>query len=165
VPGLLPVAHSLIEELRDRRFVFTGSRSRKLKRTGIDLLGGRALLRTMHPFMACELGNYFSIEQALISGLIPVIVDHGGTNDDLRAYTSLYIKEEAVERKTVEGYVSVLEDLLLCFRVSVFSKRAKRTLVNHHKFYLFDPGVFRALRPAGALDRPHEIDRKTDGFF
>ncbi len=27
----------------------------------------------------------------------------------------------------------------------------------HPKFYLFDPGVFQALRPRGPLDRPEEI--------
>ena len=58
----------------------------------------------------------------------------------------------AVERKTVEGYVHILEDLLLAFRVPVFKKRAKRHLISHPKFYLFDTGVFRTLRPSGPLD-------------
>jgi predicted AAA+ superfamily ATPase len=63
-----------------------------------------------------------------------------------------------VERKTVEGYVSVLEDLLLGFRVPIFSKRAKRHLSSHPKFYFFDTGVFRSLRPSGPLDRAQEIE-------
>jgi predicted AAA+ superfamily ATPase len=63
-----------------------------------------------------------------------------------------------VNRKTVEGYLSVLEDLLLAFRVPIFAKRAKRQLVAHEKFYYFDTGVFRSIRPAGPLDRPEEID-------
>ena len=28
----------------------------------------------------------------------------------------------------------------------------------HHKFYFFDTGIFRALRPSGPLDRPEEIE-------
>ena len=40
----------------------------------------------------------------------------------------------------------------------VFSKKAKRALISHAKFYFFDTGVFRALRPAGPLDRPEEIE-------
>lgn len=67
-------------------------------------------------------------------------------------------RECQVKRKTVEGYVSILEDLLLSFKVPVFSKRAKRHLTSHPKFYYFDAGVFRSLRPAGPLDRPSEID-------
>jgi predicted AAA+ superfamily ATPase len=63
-----------------------------------------------------------------------------------------------VERKTVEGYVGVLEDLLLAWRLPVFARRAQRALVAHEKLYLFDCGVFRSLRPAGPLDRPEEID-------
>jgi predicted AAA+ superfamily ATPase len=64
----------------------------------------------------------------------------------------------AVERKVVENYFGILEDLLIGYRLPVFSKRAKRRLVAHPKFYLFDTGVFRALRPKGPLDMPEEID-------
>jgi uncharacterized protein len=67
-------------------------------------------------------------------------------------------RECEVERKTVEGYVGIVEDLLLSFRVPVFSKRSKRATAAHDKFYLFDAGVYRSLRPAGPLDRAEEID-------
>jgi predicted AAA+ superfamily ATPase len=70
-------------------------------------------------------------------------------------------RECQVERKVVENYVSILEDLLLSFRVPVFTKRAKRAVVNHAKFYFFDAGVFRSLRPEGPLDRPEEIAGAT----
>jgi len=62
-----------------------------------------------------------------------------------------------VSRKTVEGYLQILEDLLLAFRVPVFSRRAKRHLAAHPKFFWFDTGVYRSARPAGPLDRPEEI--------
>lgn len=67
-------------------------------------------------------------------------------------------RECQVGRKTVEGYLSVLEDLLLSFTVPVFSKRAKRLLTVHPKFYFFDVGIYRSLRPSGPLDTPSEID-------
>ena len=67
-------------------------------------------------------------------------------------------RECQLERRTVAGYVEVLEDLLLCFRVPVFTRRARRQTSTHPKFYLFDAGVFRSLRPRGPLDRPQEID-------
>lgn len=67
-------------------------------------------------------------------------------------------RECAVERKTVTGYFQVLDDLLLASTLPVFSRRATRRLATHPKFYYFDLGVYRALRPAGPLDRPEEIE-------
>ena len=71
---------------------------------------------------------------------------------------SAIARDCAVERKTVENYFGVLEDLLIGYRLPVFSKRAKRRLIAHPKFYFFDAGVYRALRPKGPLDSPEEID-------
>ena len=51
VPELLQVVHQLIELDKRLHFVLTGASARKLRRTGVDLLAGRALLTTMHPFM------------------------------------------------------------------------------------------------------------------
>ena len=67
-------------------------------------------------------------------------------------------RECEVERKVVEGYVEILEDILLGWRLPVFTKRAKRRLSVHPKFYFFDAGVFRSLRPQGPLDRPEETE-------
>jgi len=67
-------------------------------------------------------------------------------------------RECGVGRKTVEGYIDILEDLLLSFRIEVFRKRTKRALVGHPKFYFFDVGVFRSLRPKGPFDRIEELD-------
>jgi len=195
VPLLLSVVHSLIEDKKGWTFVLTGSSARKLKRTGIDLLGGRALLYTMHPFMAGELGRYFNFDKALLHGLLPVVAASEDPMEVLRSYAALYLREEVqmdglvrnignfsrfleaisfshasilnmsnvareceVERKVVDGYVGVLEDILLGWRLPIFTKRAKRELAAHPKFYLFDAGVFRSLRPRGPLDRPEEIE-------
>jgi len=194
VPVLLDVVHQRMERNREMTFVLTGSSSRKLKRAGVDLLAGRALLKTMHPFMAAELGKKFDFEYALKYGLLPVCWGRKSPKDALNAYVSLYLKEEIqseglvrkvgdfsrflesisfshgsvlntseiardcqVERKTVEGYISILEDLLLAFRLPIFKKRAKRRLSQHPKFYYFDAGVYRTLRPSGPLDRVEEI--------
>ena len=70
-------------------------------------------------------------------------------------------RECGVERKTVEGYLSILEGLLLTFRVPVFTRKAKRATVSHPKFYFFDTGLYNALRPKGPLDRPEEIGGAT----
>lgn len=67
-------------------------------------------------------------------------------------------RECRANRKLVEQYFYILEDLLLAHRLPVFTRRAKRRMVNHPKFYLFDVGVYRAIRPRGPLDRPEEIE-------
>lgn len=67
-------------------------------------------------------------------------------------------RECHVERHVAENYFSMLDDLLIATRLPVFSRRAKRKLVQHAKFFYFDVGVFRAIRPAGPLDSPAEID-------
>lgn len=194
VPDLLHVVHALIESERAVRFVLTGSSARKLRRGGVNLLGGRAALRYMHPFMAAELLS-FDLQHALNFGMVPLITMAPNPRDTLAAYASLYIEQEvkaeglvrqvgsfarflevvsyshggvltltnvardaAVNRKTVEGFVEVLEDLLVSFKVSVFTKRARRATAVHPKFYFFDAGVFRSLRPRGPLDQPSEID-------
>lgn len=195
VPELLSLVHSLIEQKAGWRFVLTGSSSRKLKRGGVDLLAGRALLCSLHPFMAAELGRAFSLQRSVQNGLLPIVLDSSDPKKVLQSYAALYLREEVqmeslvrnignftrfleaasfshasllnltniarecqVERKVVEGYVSVLEDLLLAYRLPIFGQRAKRALVVHPKFYLFDAGVYRSLRPQGPLDRPEEIE-------
>ena len=194
IPELLNVVHLLLESGAERRFVLTGSSTRKLRRGGVDLLAGRALQRTLHPFMAAELPE-LPLSDALEFGLLPLVVAAQRPLDTLAAYVSLYLEQEVqlegwardvgrfgrfleaisfshaavlnlanvareceVERKTVAGYLEVLEDLLLSFRLPVFTRRARRQTSTHPKFYLFDAGVFRSLRPRGPLDRPEEIE-------
>lgn len=64
----------------------------------------------------------------------------------------------SIERKVVENYFTILEDLLIGCRVPVFNRRAKRRLMVHPKFYFFDTGVYRTLRPMGPLDMPEEAE-------
>jgi uncharacterized protein len=66
-------------------------------------------------------------------------------------------RECAVSAKVVEDYFSILEDLLIGVRLPVFTKRAKRRLITHPKFFYFDAGVFQAIRPRGPLDAPEQI--------
>lgn len=93
IPELLTVVHALLEEPSPPRFVLTGSSARKLRRGGPDLLGGRALLRTLHPFMAAELPS-FSLEAALRIGLLPLAVAAPDPAATLDAYASLYLEQE-----------------------------------------------------------------------
>lgn len=67
-------------------------------------------------------------------------------------------RESSVKRATVDNYLQILEDLLLAFTLPVFTRRAKRKLIAHSKFYFFDAGVYRILRPQGILDSSQEIE-------
>jgi predicted AAA+ superfamily ATPase len=71
---------------------------------------------------------------------------------------SAVARECQVERSVAQNYFSILDDLLIAVRVPAFTKRAKRQLATHAEFFYFDTGVFRAIRPAGPLDSPAEID-------
>lgn len=66
-------------------------------------------------------------------------------------------RETGLDRKTVEAYFQIVEDLLIGTRLPAFTRRAKRRLVAGDKFFFFDAGVYRSLRPAGPLDSPEEI--------
>jgi len=96
VTPLLDPIHALMEEKKNLQFILTGSSSRKLKRSGVDLLAGRAIVRAMHPFMAEELGLQFNLSAALRRGLIPVILSAEDPDKALKAYVELYIKEEVL---------------------------------------------------------------------
>lgn len=193
-PALLDSIHSLIEEYKAHQFILTGSSARKLRRGGVNLLAGRALLTHFHPFMAAELGTEFSLDATLRNGLIPLVVSAKAPARTLATYIALYLKEEVkqeglvrdigafarfleaisfshgsvlnlsniarecqVSRKIVENHLSIFEDLLLGYKLPVFSKRAKRAMTAQPKFYLFDAGVCFHLRPRGPLDSPAEI--------
>jgi uncharacterized protein len=71
---------------------------------------------------------------------------------------STVARELGLPRKTIEGYFGLLDDLLLSVRLPVFTRRAKRAMTRHAKFYFFDAGVYRTLRPKGPLDAAEEID-------
>ncbi len=69
-PELLNEVHRLIE-LNKLRFILTGSSARFLRKKGTNLLAGRALRYNMHPLVAQELGDQFTVYQSLEHGLLP----------------------------------------------------------------------------------------------
>ncbi len=194
LPALLDEVHRLIETAK-LRFVLTGSSARKLRRSGANLLAGRARTSTMHPFTPSELAQKFDLAHAIRYGLLPTTWVEDDPDHYLRSYVGTYLREEVqqealvrnvtsfrrfleaasfsqaqvlnmvavaadcgIPRKTVETHFELLEDLLLAVRVPVFQRRAQRKLTAHPKFYFFDAGVYRALRPRGPLDAAEEID-------
>lgn len=67
-------------------------------------------------------------------------------------------RDAMIDRRVVSAYFDIVDDLLLSYTLPVFTKRAKRRMVANSKFYYFDVGVYRAIRPRGPLDSTDEID-------
>lgn len=182
IPELLNEVHRFMEE-GGLRFVLCGSSARKLKRTGTNLLAGRALKRNMYPFLPEELGKDFRLEEALAFGTLPVIWQSASKPDSLSAYVELYLKEEIqaealvrnlpgfarflpiaalfhgqvlniaslsrdaqVSRTTAQGYLEILEDTLMAFRLPAFEGRLRVREKRHPKWYWVDAGIVRSLK-------------------
>jgi len=60
-------------------------------------------------------------------------------------------RELSINRLVVANYFDILEDLLIAIRIPSFNIRAKRKVIAHQKFYFFDTGVYRTVRPRGPL--------------
>ncbi len=92
VPALLDEVHRLIEE-DGLRFILCGSSARKLRRGGVNLLGGRAWRFELHPLTSREIPD-FDLLRALRRGLIPQHYDARHPRRALRAYLDDYLREE-----------------------------------------------------------------------
>jgi predicted AAA+ superfamily ATPase len=95
LPTLLNEVHRLIES-RGVRFLLTGSSCRKLRRGGINLLGGRARIKHLHPLTWRELGDRFDLNRAIARGLLPSIYFSDDPKADLEAYAGAYLQQEIV---------------------------------------------------------------------
>ncbi len=93
VPALMDEVQRLMEN-RGIRFVLCGSSARKLKRTGANLLAGRALVQTMFPLVSSELEGDFTPEKALIRGGLPLAVTGADPEGYLDTYAATYLNEE-----------------------------------------------------------------------
>ena len=66
-------------------------------------------------------------------------------------------RDAEVSRTTLAGYLEILEDTLLCFRVPAFEGRLRIRERRHPKLYWFDPGVVRTV--AGRTGELHPQER------
>ena len=53
--------------------------------------------------------------------------------------------------------MNILQDLLIGYDSSFYQTSKKGVLVSHPKFYYFDVGLYRIIRPMGQCDAPQEI--------
>ena len=122
LPALLDEVHRLIEERRIR-FLLTGSSARKLRRGGVNLLGGRARTKHIHPLTYRELGKRFDLLRATQRGLLPSIYFSDDPRADLQAYAGLYLQQEVL----AEGLTRNLPAFSRFLKVAAF---CNGTIVN-----------------------------------
>jgi predicted AAA+ superfamily ATPase len=184
-PELLDEVHYLIEKYKTKiSFIMTGSSARKLKRSSANMLAGRAWEFQLYPFTHIELGNRFNLNNTLLKGSLPPIIEDNVQEAflTLRAYTNTYLKEEildealvrnisafsrflelaadqsgkivnystisrdiGVNSKTIQGYYQILEDTLVANKLEPYLKSARKRLIRHPKYYLFDLGCMNSL--------------------
>ena len=92
LPELLNVVQRLIVR-NGKRFLLMGSSQRKLRRQGVNLLAGRALVAQMLPLVRPEIAA-FDLPRYLHCGGLPEVYLSNIPNDILDAYVHTYLQEE-----------------------------------------------------------------------
>ena len=200
LPNLLNEVHRFIEE-KNLHFILTGSSARKLKKAGVNLLGGRALFKRMYPFLPGELGPAFNLDKVLTYGSIPLVWNAADKKETLKAYLEMYLKEEikaealvrnlpgfvrflpiaallhaqtlnisgaarnaGISRTTLDGYIEILEDTLMVFRLPAYESKLRLREKKHPKLYWIDPGLVRAVNHRFGDVYPEEKGALFEGF-
>jgi len=182
MPDLLNEVHRFIET-RQLKFALCGSSARKLRQSGVNLLAGRALSRTLYPFQPDEIPGPFDLEDALRYGTLPIAWQSNVKEEKLEAYIMTYLKEEVqaealvrnlpgfarfisvaallhgqsintaniarecgISRPTVDAYLEILEQTLLCVRLRAYEGKLRVKERKHPKLFWIDPGLVRAAK-------------------
>lgn len=147
MPDLLNEVHLMIEE-RGIRFLLTGSSARSLRRKGVNLLGGRARSRNLHPFVRIELAERFDLDRALEYGLLPPIFFSGEPAEALAAYAGDYLREEIAAEAIVRN-------------VGAFSRFLEVAGLAHGEMINFSSVANDAQVPASTVREYYQILKDT----
>lgn len=107
IPELLNEVHWLITR-QQLHFILSGSSARKLKRKGVNTLGGRAVRNILYPLVSAEVPD-FDLVKAVNRGMLPM--HYMATSERmlmkrLQAYVSVYLKEEIAAEALVRRLAS-----------------------------------------------------------
>ena len=92
IPALLDEVHWLIIN-HNLRFILSGSSARKLRRSGVNLLGGRAIRKHLYPFVSAEIPD-FDLVKACNNGMLPRHYLVENATNRLHAYVGDYLQQE-----------------------------------------------------------------------
>ena len=115
VPDLLDEVHWLMVN-RGLFFILSGSSARKLKKSGANNLGGRAIPETLFPLVSAEIPD-FDLDRAIQNGMIPRHYMVANARNRLKSYIELYLKEEIIE----EAAVQKVDDFIRFLEVAAIS--------------------------------------------
>lgn len=123
LPALLNEVQDLLVRRGPRiRFALTGSSARKLRRSGANLLAGRAINRRFFPLTASELGRDFDLERALRFGTLPAVWADARSDADridiLEAYAENYLTQEIRQEALVKNLDSFSRFLEVAARMN-----------------------------------------------
>ena len=116
VPALLDEVHWLIEN-RGLCFALCGSSARRVRRGGVNLLGGRAFRYELSGLSAVEIGDGFDLGRMLNRGYLPRIYQSSSYARRLDAYVAVYLKEEVMAEglaRSLPVFSDFLEAAALC---------------------------------------------------
>ena len=115
VPDLLDEVHWLMVN-KGLFFILSGSSARKLKKSGANNLGGRAIPETLFPLVSAEIPD-FDLDRAIQNGMIPRHYMVANARNRLKSYIELYLKEEIIE----EAAVQKVDDFIRFLEVAAIS--------------------------------------------
>lgn len=101
LPELLDVVHKLMVE-NGLHFILSGSSARKIKKAGVNQLGGRANEEHLYPLVYAEIPDY-DFGRAIQNGMIPRHYDVKDARGRLKNYVNLYLREEIEEEALVQN--------------------------------------------------------------
>lgn len=175
-PELLYTVHQFIEDT-GLVFLMTGSSVRKLKTGGINLLGGRALEKKLHPFCYPEIKDKenYTLEQIFKTGLLPeMFLSPENAEESLEAYEGLYLETEIQlenEVNDLPGFINFLEKAAISNGQQInFSSLASdigvsRQAVKTWYKILLDTLMVNEIKPYGKTKKRKETSFSRFYFF
>ena len=109
LPDLLDIVHKLMVE-KDLHFILSGSSARKIKKAGVNQLGGRANEEHLYPLVYAEIPDY-DFDRAIQNGMIPRHYDVKDARKRIQGYINLYLKEE-IEAEALVQNIATFERFL-----------------------------------------------------
>lgn len=176
VPTLLYTVQQFIEDT-NLVFLMTGSSVRKLKTGGVNLLGGRALEKRLHPLVYPEIKDrpYYSLENIFKTGLLPEMFLHPDEAEEaLNAYEGLYLETEIQlenEVKDLPGFINFLEKAAISNGQQInFSSFASDLGVSRNALktwykILLDTLMINEIKPYGKTKKRKETSFSRFYFF
>lgn len=175
-PQLLYTVHQFIEDT-DLVFLMTGSSVRKLKSGGVNLLGGRALEKKLHPLCYPEIkdSNNYTLERIFQTGLLPeMYLNPDESYEALDAYEGLYLATEIQlenEVNDLPGFINFLQKAAISngqqINFSTFASDvgvSRQAIKTWYKI-LIDTLMVNEIKPYGKTKKRKETSFSRFYFF